>query len=82
MSYIFSFSSRNSAMRFVDAVKDYGGAASFVNTPHLSSGCGMSVKCDDYELCQGVLNRGYYNNLTAVYVHDGGEYKSIYNADN
>ena len=82
MSYIFSFSTRNSALKFLDAVKDYGGKASFVNTPRLSAGCGMSVKCDDYSLCQGVLNRGYYNNLKAVYAFDGIEYKSIYNTDN
>ncbi len=82
MSYIFSFSSRNSAFRFLDAVNDFGGRASFANTPKLGGvGCGLSVKCDDYELCQGVLNRGYYNNLNAIYIFDGEHYKSIYSAD-
>ncbi len=83
MSYIFSFSSRNSAMRFSDAVSDYGGRAALVNTPQSAgSGCGLSVRCDDYELCHGILNRGYYSTLRAVYEFDGAEYKILYNARN
>ncbi len=80
MSYIFSFSSRNSAIRFCDAVIDFGGRAQFVNTPQTGGyGCGLSVKCDDYELCRGVLNRGYYANLRSVYSFDGSEYTEVYN---
>lgn len=82
MSYIFSFTSRNSAMRFCDAVTDYGGAAKLVNTPQSTgSGCGLSVKCEDYKLCSGILNRGYYMGLRAVYTFDGTEYKSIYDQE-
>lgn len=81
MSYIFSFSSRNSAMRFCDAVISYGGYAKPVNTPQDSGfGCGLSVKCDDYELCQGILNRGHYANLRAVYEYNGREYRTIYDS--
>lgn len=83
MYYVFSFSSRNSALRFCDAVNAYGGKAGIVNTPSVGgSGCGLSVKCDNYELCQGVLNRGYYTNLRAVYACDGQNYKSLYSAGN
>ncbi|MCH5163223.1 MAG: DUF3343 domain-containing protein [Clostridiales bacterium] len=79
MSYIFAFTSRNSAMRFCDAVISYGGAAKLVNTPQITgSGCGLSVKCNDYELCGGILNRGYYTSLRAVYSFDGTEYKTLY----
>ncbi len=79
MSYIFAFSSRNSAMRFCDAVVDYGGSARLVNTPQSTgSGCGLSVKCDDYGLCSGILNRGYYTGLRAVYEFDGANYKTLY----
>ncbi len=80
MSYIFSFGSRNSAMRFFDAVADYGGSAQLVNTPQAAGvGCGLSVKCDDYELCRGILSRGYYTGLRAVYSFDGVQYKTVYN---
>lgn len=78
MSYIFSFSSRNSAIRFCDAVIDYGGVAGYVNTPNMGAGCGLSVRCDDYQLCSGVLNRGHYVNLKAVYAFDGERYTTIY----
>ncbi len=83
MSYIFSFSSRNSAMRFCDAILVYGGAASFVNTPAIGEhGCGLSVKCEDYALCNGIFNRGNYSGLKEVYVYDGYSYKPIYNVGN
>lgn len=79
MSYVFSFSSRNSAFRFCDAVNDFGGRAKIVNAPRVGGqGCGLAVGCDDYELCRGVLNRGYYGNLRAVYSFDGQTYKSVY----
>ncbi len=79
MSYIFAFASRNSAMRFCDAVIEYGARAKLVNTPQSAgSGCGLSVKCDDYELCQGILNRGFYTGLRAVYGFDGAEYTTVY----
>ena len=83
MHYVFSFSTRNSALRFRDAVVSFGGKAYIVNTPSVGgSGCGLSVKCANYELCQGVLNRGYYTNLIAVYGYDGEIYKTIYNVGN
>ncbi len=83
MYYIFSFSSRNSALRFCDAVNDFGGRAGIVNTPDVGGhGCGLSVKCKDYDLCQGVLKRGYYTSLRAVYGFDGEEYKTVYNVGN
>lgn len=83
MSYVFSFTSRNSAMRFCDAVNSYGLYAKLVNTPHVSgTGCGLSVKCDDYNTCQGILNRGYYAGLRAVYLLDGETYKTVYSTTN
>lgn len=83
MDYIFSFYSRNSAFRFADAVGAVGGAAKIVNAPvNSGSGCGLAVKCRDYELCQDVLNCGHYGNLRAVYSYDGETYKSLYNAGN
>ncbi|MCH5351508.1 MAG: hypothetical protein J1F39_06050 [Clostridiales bacterium] len=70
-------------MRFCDAVIYYGGSASYVNTPALGdTGCGLSVKCDDYSLCYGVYNRGNYSGLKGVYEFDGFSYKPIYNAGN
>ncbi len=81
MSYIFSFSSRNSALRFADAVSASGGRAQLVNSPiEKGSGCGLAVKCADYELCEGVLNRGHYAYLRSVYEFDGTDYKTLYNA--
>ncbi len=48
MSYIFSFSSRNSAFRFADAITAEGGMAKLVNAPiKTGSGCGLAVKCDE-----------------------------------
>lgn len=83
MSYIFSFSSRNSAFRFCDAVNAYGARAKLVNTPIGSGfGCGLSVRCSDYELCQGILNRGHYAALRAIYTFDGETYKTVYNVGN
>ena len=82
MEYIFSFFSRNSAFRFADAVTAVGGRAKIVNSPIRSgSGCGLAVDCDDYELCQSVLNCGHYANLRAVYSFDGEKYKQIYEND-
>lgn len=79
MNYIFSFSSRNSAFRFADAVEAAGGVAKLVNAPiKQGSGCGLAVKCSDYRLCQDVLNYGHYANLRAVYSFDGDTYKTIY----
>ena len=83
MSYIFSFSSRNSAFRFLDAVAAAGGKAKLVNAPiRRGEGCGLAVKCDDYKLCQDVLNCGHYSNLRAVYSYDGDAYNTIYNIGN
>ena len=80
MNYIFSFTSRNSALRFADAVSAAGGRYKLVNSPiNSGSGCGLAVKCDDYRLCSDVLNYGHYANLRAVYSYDGREYKPIYN---
>ncbi len=80
MNYIFSFSSRNSALRFCDAIKAYGGNALIVNTPIKGGfGCGLSVKCDDYELANGILGRGNYSALRAVYSFDGESYETLYN---
>ncbi len=82
MEYIFSFSSRNSAFRFADAVAA-AGASKLVNAPiNNGSGCGLAVKCNDYKLCQDVLNLGYYANLRAVYSYDGEKYNSLYNVRN
>ncbi len=82
MDYYFSFSSRNSAFRYLDAVQTAGGVAKIVNAPITSgSGCSLAVKCSDYKLCQDVLNYGYYANLRAVYVFDGREYKSVYDSN-
>lgn len=81
MNYIFSFSSRNGAMRFRDAVAAYGIKAALVNTPSPDGqGCGLSVKCDDYNACSGILNRGNYSTLRAVYSFDGEVYTTIYDA--
>ena len=83
MKYVFSFSSRNAAMRFLDAVNASGGRASLVNSPQTGShGCGLGVKCDDYELCRGVLNRGYYSSLRAIFSLDQNGYKTIYSTEN
>lgn len=83
MDYIFSFASRNGAMRFRDDVTACGAFAKLVNTPNLSgSGCGLSVKCKDYATCRDVLSRGYYQGLRAVYEFDGTEYRALYNARN
>lgn len=83
MDYIFSFFSRNSAFRFADAIAAAGGAAKLVNSPIKSgSGCGLAVKCSDYDLCQRVLNCGHYNELRAVYSFDGETYNSLYNVGN
>lgn len=82
MDYIFSFYSRNSAFRFADAVTAVGGRAKVVNSPIRSgSGCGLAVDCDDYELCQNVLNCGHYANLRAVYAFDGQSYRPLYDGD-
>lgn len=83
MNYIFSFSSRNCACRFSDAVSAVGGKAKLVNAPiRNGGGCGLAVKCDDYALCQNVLNCGYYANLREIYSYDGRDYKLIYNIGN
>lgn len=83
MNYIFSFSSRNGAFRFADAVAAAGGAAKLVNSPiSVGLGCGLAVRCGDYRLCQDVLNCGHYADLRAVYSYDGETYKSIYNVGN
>lgn len=80
MEYIYSFSSRNSAMRFCDAVVSFGGYAKLVNSPiEQGAGCGLAVKCKDNEMCDGVLNRGYYVGLRAVYEYDGVNYTTLYN---
>ncbi len=83
MSYIYAFSSRNGALRFCDAINGYGGYAKIVNSPKTSNhGCGLAVRCDDYELGRDVLNRGYYGSLIAVYSYDGESYKCVYDAEN
>lgn len=83
MTYIFSFSSRNSAFRFADAVSALGGYAKPVNAPITTgSGCGMAVKCDDYRLCQNVLNCGHYSNLKRIYSFDGERYELLYDREN
>ena len=83
MSYIFSFSSRNSAIRFLDAVTASGGRAKLVNAPiGNGSGCGLAVKCGDYTLCQTVLNCGHYTALRDIYEYDGQTYKSLYRQGN
>ena len=70
-------------MRFYDAVRSYGGNASYVNTPALGdSGCGLSVKCENYELCLGVFNRGNFSGLKEIYEYNGFSYKPIYNVGN
>lgn len=83
MNYIFSFSSRNSAIRFCDAVAAVGGRAKLINAPIESgSGCGLAVKCNDYKLCQNVLNCGHYGYLREIYEYDGQTYKSLYRQSN
>ena len=83
MNYIFSFSSRNSALRFCDAINSYGGRAAIVNTPIKGGfGCGLSVKCDDYELANGILGRGNFSSLRAVYSFDGESYRTLYDVNN
>ena len=82
MDYIFSFFSRNSAFRFADAVAAAGGVAKLVNSPiHSGSGCGLAVKCRDYDLCQRVLNLVHYTELRAVYSFDGETYSALYNVN-
>ena len=81
MEYIFSFSSRNSAFRFADAVADMGGAAKVVNAPIKNgSGCGLAVKCNDYKLCQDALAFGNYAALRDIYAYDGQTYKVLYSS--
>ncbi len=81
MEYIFSFSSRNSAFRFLDAVTEMGGVAKVVNAPIKNgAGCGLAVKCSDYKLCQDVLAFGSYANLRDIYAYDGNTYKMLYSA--
>ena len=83
MNYIFSFSSRNCALRFSDAVVAAGGRAKLVNAPVKNgSGCGLAVSCSDYKLCQDVLNYGHYANLRDIYEYDGQTYKSLYSTGN
>ena len=82
MNYIFSFSSRNSAIRFLDAVIASGGKAKLVSAPVNGSGCSLAVKSPDYHLCQNVLNCGYYTNLRNIYEFDGQTYKSLYRQGN
>ena len=82
MNYFFSFSSRNSAIRFCDAVIASGGKAKLVNAPVNGSGCTLAVKCNDYHLCQNVLNFGHYCNLREIYEYDGQTYKSLYRTSN
>lgn len=83
MEYIFSFSSRNGAFRFGDAVSAAGGKAKLVNSPVTGgSGCGLAVKCTDYRLCSDILNYGHYASLRAVYSYDGREYTPIYTSGN
>ncbi|MCH5155697.1 MAG: DUF3343 domain-containing protein [Clostridiales bacterium] len=83
MNYIFSFSSRNSALRFYDAVIAAGGKAKLTNAPIASgTGCGLAVKSNDYHLCQNVLNFGHYNYLREIYEYDGQTYKSLYRQGN
>lgn len=82
MEYIFSFSSRNSALRFADAVKGMGGRTKIINPPKMNGyGCGLAVKCDDYALCKNVLSCGYYAALKEIYTFDGSEYSCIYGCD-
>lgn len=78
MSYIFSFSSRNGALRFYDAVRANGIAATLVNTPISGSGCGLSVKTTDYDGCKGVLMRGSFSSFTSAYMFDGQKYITIF----
>lgn len=83
MNYIFSFYSRNSALRFADAVSAAGGKAHLVNAPVSNgSGCGLAVKCTDYNLCQNILNCGHYANLRSIYTYDGQTYKALYTSAN
>lgn len=83
MSYIFSFTSRNSALRFCDAVAAVGGRVKLVNAPIESgTGCGLAVQCGDYKLCQSVLNCGHYGALREIYEYDGYTYKSLYRQGN
>lgn len=83
MNYIFSFSSRNSALRFCDAVTAMGGRAKLVNAPIESgTGCGLAVRCDNYTMCQNVLNCGHYACLREIYEFDGQTYKSLYKQNN
>ena len=66
-------------MRFYDAAIAHGIHAKIVNTPQGAGiGCGLSVKCDDYERCRD-LSEGAQN-LSAVFEHDGHKYNRIYNA--
>lgn len=78
MSYIFSFSSRNGALKFHDALGANGLASTLVNTPLNGNGCGLSVKCDDYASCRGVLMRGRYQGFLAAYGFDGEKYTAIF----
>lgn len=82
MNYIFSFSSRNSALRFADAVAAVGGKVKLINAPMNGSGCGLAVRCSDYKLCQSVLNCGHYVALREIYEYDGQTYKSLYKQGN
>ena len=83
MDYIFSFSSRNNAFRFAEAVEKAGAYAKLINSPIKSgSGCGLAVKCYDYDLCSDILNYGYYASLRAVYSFDGYNYQTLYSAGN
>lgn len=82
MEYIFSFFSRNGALKFADAVKSAGGSVKIVNAPAGGgSGCGLGVSCRDYSLCRDTLGFGHYSALRAVYSFDGKEYKQIYNVN-
>ena len=82
MDYIFSFSSRNSALKFADAVNTMGGKTKLVNAPVNHAGCGLAVKCNDYNLCQNVLNCGHYAALREIYSYDGQTYKMLYSSMN
>lgn len=73
--YIFSFYTRNSALRFYDDASTRCNCK-VVNTPfQVSNSCGLSVMTHDYDSAYAVLSEGKYK-LLGVFYFDG-EYKQI-----
>lgn len=68
MYYLFAFRSRTNAMKFYENLKREGLRAEIISTPQsLGSGCGLSVKTNDFTAAKKVLSFGKYSTFTGAY---------------